>query len=80
MAYEQINRYVDRLAERYNKLYEKDYSKAVEVLMCILDFHDTVLQNPKFKFQKRYCKDMIYHLNLAFANGYFKTNKTHENE
>lgn len=38
----------------------------------LLNYYETVLQIPKFRYQREYCKRVLIDLEPAFCRGYFK--------
>lgn len=66
MAFESLNQHTDNLVKQYQRTLNFAY------LFALTDFHDTVLQNPKFNSQRRYCLKRIHEINPAYFKGYFK--------
>lgn len=69
MAFEKLYDYADWLEKEYIRTDNLIYIEA------LVQYHETVLATAKFRHQRQHCKDLIYKLNPAFAEGYFGKNR-----
>lgn len=66
MAYEYIDKYTDEIAGLYSKTGRAEY------LNSLIRYYEIVLKSAKFKFQRRYCEEVIFRIEPSFYKGYFK--------
>lgn len=76
MAFEQLYKNVDQLADQYERLDGRGMiGEARSYLEALVIMYETTLSNAKFKHQRLYCKAKIQRLNPSFAEGYFGRNR-----
>ena len=66
MAYEQLDKFTDTIAERYKKTQNES------LIMVLADYYSTALSHSKFKAQREHCKMVIKELSPSFYQGFFK--------
>lgn len=90
MAFEQITKFIVLLDLRckqmkvdINQMYNENNTTRAAAMQhsywgyfySLLNYYETVLQTPKFRYQREYCKRVLIDLEPAFCSGYFKKAK-----